>query len=451
MEEWMDAETRVERAHELYKQGRWAEAAAELRAAIDVNPSNSAWFFNLGLTLEAMSDYTCAREAYEAALKLEPEDVETLNCLGVNLTRLGHYSDALDCFNRIEMLDPSYEPSYCNRIVTYSEIGQHDQAELMFYLARLFVDECPLCYYNIGASLYARDEVEKAIYCWRQALRLDGSQPQANARLAEAYWNKGELPRARAHFEAELKIDPTDVNTLLDLGDLTLEMADPEQAEQYYRRALELSPQNVNAYFGLGEVALFRDQVDEAMDRFRLVLKLDETVPGVHAKMARALVRKGRPNDAAKHVVLELRQSGADPETLQELGELLIEAQLSRHACKVLTRLVDLRPEDAYAHHNLAVSYFMMGRYGQGILHCRRALKLRPEYPLAMYNLALAYLHLGDKPRARRYAQQAVELAPQDRQIVELCRSLGLQGLWSRIRTRLGRLARPRAARPDAV
>ncbi len=449
MDEWIDAESRVERARELYEEGRWAEAAAELRAAIDVNPGNSTWYFNLGLTLEAMNDFPRAREAYEAALKLDPEDVETLNCLGVNLTRLGKYAESLKCFEAIEKLDPSYEPAYCNRIVTYCEIDRHEDAELMFYLARLFKDECPLCYYNIGTSLHARDETDRAIYCWQQALRLDPDQPQAHARLAEAYWTRGNLSKACEHYQAEMELDGEDANMLLDYGELLLEMNEDAQAEALFRKALEVSPQNVSAHFGLGEVALKRDKLTEALDRFRLVIKLDASLTGAHAKMARVLVKQGKVNEAAKHVVIELRQSGADPQILQELGELLIEAQLSRHASKVLSRLVELRPKDAYAHHNLAVSYFMMGRYDEGIRHCLNALKYKPNYPLATYNLALAYHQKGDREQAKLYASRALEMDPEDRHIVELARELGTAGIWSRIRHRLP-WGRKKSARSQA-
>jgi tetratricopeptide (TPR) repeat protein len=445
MDEWIDAESRVERARELYEEGRWAEAAAELRAAIDANPGNSTWYFNLGLTLEAMNDFPRAREAYEAALKLDPEDVETLNCLGVNLTRLGKYAESLKCFQQIEKLDATYEPSYCNRIVTYCEIDRHDEAEVMFYLARLFKDECPLCYYNIGTSLYARDQVERAIYCWKKALELDPNQPQAHARLAETYWTQGDLDEACKHYQAEMALDGEDANMLLDFGELLLEMDDEREAESLFRKALEVSPQNVSAHFGLGEVALKRERLHEAMDRFRLVIKLDPSMSGTHAKLARVLVKQGKINEAAKHVVIELRQSGADPQILQELGELLIEAQLSRHASKVLSRLVELRPEDPYAHHNLAVSYFMMGRYDEGIRHCQVALKHKPEYPLATYNLALAYLQKGDRVKARQYAARAMEMDPDDKHIVDLARELGSAGLWSRIRRRFSKGASPSA------
>ena len=53
MSDWIDAETHADRAFEMYERGRWAEAEAELRKAIELNPDHAEWHFNLGLTQEA--------------------------------------------------------------------------------------------------------------------------------------------------------------------------------------------------------------------------------------------------------------------------------------------------------------------------------------------------------------------------------------------------------------
>ncbi len=51
MSSWFDAEDHADRALEMYERGRWAEAEAELRKAISLNPEQPEWHFNLGLTL----------------------------------------------------------------------------------------------------------------------------------------------------------------------------------------------------------------------------------------------------------------------------------------------------------------------------------------------------------------------------------------------------------------
>ena len=131
-----------------------------------------------------------------------------MNQLGVDLHRVGQYQDAIRTFNRIECLDPSFEPAYCNRIITYSELGQHENAEEMFYLARLYREHCPHCYYNMGCSLAERGLYDKAIYCWQRTLDLDDRHLDVRVRIANALWHKGEFEAARQHFLAGLRPGP---------------------------------------------------------------------------------------------------------------------------------------------------------------------------------------------------------------------------------------------------
>ncbi|MCJ7543242.1 MAG: tetratricopeptide repeat protein, partial [Phycisphaerae bacterium] len=347
MNDWTDAETRVERAQQLYERGRWVEAASELRAAIEINPYNPSWHFNLALTLEAMGDYELACEAFGSALRLQGDDVETLNCLAVDLTRLGHYADALEHFRRIDELDGNYEPSYCNRIVTYSEMGDHEKAELMFYRARQIKNECPLCYYNIGSSFYARGQYDRAIYCWREAVRLDPSHPLANVRIAEAFWAKGDRAQAREHYAKELASGRTaEVGTLLDFGELLMELGELEEAGIAFGKALEQASDDASVHFCLGELALRLGQDAQAETHFRKVLELDRKYPSAHLKLGEALIRGGRVQEGAKQLILELRRAGEDCQTLKEVGKLLLEAHRCRQANLVLRRVVRLDPDD---------------------------------------------------------------------------------------------------------
>src|SRR5213593_1834616 len=88
MNDWNDAERRVERAAELYEQRKLQEAVDELRAAIAINPYNSGWFFNLGLTLDELDRADEAIDAYKQALEIDPHDLQTMSRLGMDQHRV---------------------------------------------------------------------------------------------------------------------------------------------------------------------------------------------------------------------------------------------------------------------------------------------------------------------------------------------------------------------------
>ena len=78
MSDWMDAEAHADRALEMFERGRWAEAEAELRKAISLNPDQAEWHFNLGLTLEQAGRDSDAMISYQRAIELMPDQPDPL-------------------------------------------------------------------------------------------------------------------------------------------------------------------------------------------------------------------------------------------------------------------------------------------------------------------------------------------------------------------------------------
>src|SRR5262249_19649433 len=163
---------------------------------------------------------------------------------GVDQHQAGRLNEAVETFQKIESIDPSFEACYCNRILTYSEMGEHEKAEEMFYLARLFKEQCPHCFYYMGCSLAARGQNGKAIFCWQRTLDLQGSHSQVHLKIAEAMRRKGDLEKARRYYLAGLRQQPGNTAALLDLSDLLIEMRRLEEAGEKIRRAIELAPEN---------------------------------------------------------------------------------------------------------------------------------------------------------------------------------------------------------------
>ena len=187
MNDWFDAEQRVERAQQLCESRRWEEALAELDAALDVNPDNATWLVNRGFLLDQLERFEDAVDSYEAALLLEPGDRDTTLCLAISLTRTGRLTGALTRLDELAEQHPDFEPAYCYQIAAYAELGQHDKAEEAFYLAQQIRDDCPYCYDHMGMSLAHRGEFKRAIYCWERVLQIDPLFDTVRGQMARAY------------------------------------------------------------------------------------------------------------------------------------------------------------------------------------------------------------------------------------------------------------------------
>ena len=442
-DDWTDAEAHAERARDFYEQGKWAEAAHELQAAIEVHPHNATWHFNLALTLEAMDEHEAAIASFQTSLAIDGDDLECRNCLAVNLARVGRYDEALTQHAAIDRIDPDYEPSYCNRIAVYGEIGNHQAAEEMFYRARQITDACPTCSYNIGHSLFARGQIERAVLCWEGVLDLDPAHPHANVRLADAYWRLGRLRLARKYYEHQVDLFPEDVDALLDFGDLLAESGHAKQAEARYRQVTGLSPTDPAGYAALGELALESGRWDDAETHLRTALTFDDRSARIRTKLAQTLLHRGQDEQAARHLTIALRYSGNNPKALADCAQVLMQAHRSRQAHSLLRRLVKMCPDSPVIRHNLAVACFRMRRLDEGIGHCRQAIRLRRNYPLAWYNLALAHAKQGRLTRARSCVNRALQFDPDNPPLNKLAVQLDRRrSFWSRVGRWMRRLRR---------
>ena len=398
---WLDAEDRAKLARRLYRAGRYADALDEIEQAVEADPFDAPLRVQLGRTLDALDRRSEAADAYAAAVEIDPEDVHALNHLGADLHRLGRVREAIDAFAAIEKVRADFEPSYCNRLLCYADLGDHERAEEMFYLARLYKDVCPACDYHVGRSLAARGLDDKAAFCFRRVLEHSASAADlgvlgpAHLRLAEVHRRNGRVDAAWRHYARGLVHRPDDLPATLDLIDLLIGMGRLGEARGKVRRLLALAPDVPGVHAANGRLLLALRRDAESAAACRAALAIDPTLGGVHVTLARLALRAGDGDLARRHLRDELLLRPESPDLLHELGHLLLDTADPRSAAACFRRIVADRPTDARAWQNLAVAECARGRYDDGADASAEALRLDPSNLAALHNLALARADAG--------------------------------------------------------
>jgi len=457
MSDWNDAEKHVERAHEHFEAGRWEQAEAELRQAILTNPYQAEWHFNLGLTLDAAGRSRDAISAFSEAFALGSEDPQAALLAGVNALRCDDPKLAIQWLDRAEKLDPESASAYVHRIEAFHRLGDHEAAETQFYLGQQVNADDPHLYCAMADSLLDRELFDRAIWCLREAARLDPEHPRVEARLADAYASTGRHERARQLYLRELRRNPGDLETLLDLGCLLGDMSRPVEAAEKFRRVLEIEPDNVDAQFALGDLAQRAGNLQQALRQYEVVLRLDPAYPEARRRVA-ALILNTHAGDDRTVVQRLLRNELRDVEArpfafavhdIEHLGLLLVDAGLCEEAIGVFKGLCAREPGVAEHQHQLALSLLEGGRVGEGIDAARRAVQMDPRHVKAMHNLALANLRLGHWLRSRYWVREGLRIAPEDLPLRRLrvrlrLRAAGDFARWTlRPVTRMVRWVRP--------
>ncbi len=261
-----------------------------------------------------------------------------------------------------------------------------------------------------------RHEHKRAEWCLREAIRLEPNMPRLRARLGTVLAATQRPQRALQFFLRDLRDDPGNVDTLLDYGELLLELGRLPEASEKFRRVLELEPANVDAHHRLGRIALAARRYEQATLEFELVLKLDPEYPHIRLDVAESLLRRERRREARRQLQFELDRlrsvaeapdgdeegeeaTNALPHTqaayYRRFGELLLEAGRPRSAALVFRSAVALVGNDADLYRSLALSCFRAGDLEGGVAASRRVVRLDPDCIRSIHNLALAALDRG--------------------------------------------------------
>ncbi|MBT3295582.1 MAG: tetratricopeptide repeat protein [Verrucomicrobia bacterium] len=158
----------------LLKDGRYAEAAQHLKAAVALDPDFARAHHNLGNALQALGHIAQAILHYEEALQHKPDFADAHNNLGSTLHALGRSREAAEHCREALRLSPGL----------------------------------PEAHYNLGNAVVALGRPREAIEHYRQAVRLKPDFAEAHNNLGIVYRAGGRLPDAIRHFERALRLKP---------------------------------------------------------------------------------------------------------------------------------------------------------------------------------------------------------------------------------------------------
>jgi len=419
-----EAEEIARYAYELYEDGKVAMALIQLQEALEIDPASSSLHFNKALALDTMSRFEDAIKEYKAALELIGDDLEILNSLAINYTRIGLYDLAIETFEKIESMDRDFEPGYCNRIIAYAEMNKHDKAEEMFYLAQQIKPDCALCFYNIGNSLFIRGEYKKAISCWIKTAKLEPDHPQINFRIAQAYWFDGNYKDSRKYFLAELRENPGDTDVIVDFGLFLLQLGDIESAKEKFNRVLEFEPDHAQAMFYLGEIAFNKGSFRDAEQLFHKAIVNDDTLVGPNYRLAQYALQKNQITQAREFLFEELKLDPDDAEALISMGSMFLHTGDYDYATHCLIRAVDFDADNAEPYYYLALVSATRGLLKEADEFFTQALDLEPNHVFALKDSVILCLAMSKFDLATERIEKASQLIGSNSEMKSLQRKV---------------------------
>ena len=234
-------------------------------------------------------------------------------------------------------------------------------------------DEDAQLHFDLGEVYLRKGEYVRSEGHSRRALELDPEYNYARHNLAVACFHQGRYGESARTARATLEENPRRVDTHVLLAKVHLALQEPRQALTSLRRALEIDPGSGMANYEYGRLLYGQGHYAGAAEHFRRALPARPHDFRLHYQLGRALHQAGKAEAAIARyqqaLALERR-----PEALVAIGALhLVEGRTQRARSHFLQAL-ELDPDNAEAHVNLALIDVEEGRLAAAVERLRQVL-----------------------------------------------------------------------------
>lgn len=389
--------------------GQPDQAVTLMREALRSQDS-PGFYATLGQALQRQGQHDAAVQAFQAALKKDPQRSDA----------------ALGLARSLVERDAANGPQRAAAVLAEQLKRQPGQAAVRLQLARQLLEA------GQAAAVPALLE---------EGLRLDPDQPTAGLLLAEAERRLGRTDAALARLGAMVKADRLAVDACLALAALEEGRERPVEAQAWLERALaKAGPQELRPQAALVEFLLRQRRPAEARGAARKLLGQAPDHVGALLLSARAALANGDAAAARAPLVQAGRLADGDILTLVAVGRLQMAAGDAAGARLSFDKGLQLQPAQPALQRLGVEAALLAGDAAEAETRARRLLEQSPKS-------ALGYSLLGQAALARRQTAAAIDaftqaqrLAPGTENLLRLyaaqvgqvppARNLGLLEQW---------------------
>jgi type IV pilus assembly protein PilF len=168
------AEVHASLAGEYYSRGNYAVALSETRLAIKDDPTYMSSYNMQGLVFMELREDVQARQAFDTALRMQPNSAEVLNNFGWFLCTRGDSGRALELLQRAlgDSLYPTPEKVLVSTGLCYRRMGRSAEAEDYLRRAVQIRPEMIGALYNLAIITYERGAAQDAENYLNRYMRL---------------------------------------------------------------------------------------------------------------------------------------------------------------------------------------------------------------------------------------------------------------------------------------
>ncbi len=291
------------------QQGLHNEAVSFFYQSLKTASNKLPIYFNLAVSLTALSHFRDALEIYQKILDIKPDIKEVYNNLGWIYENLQDNDNALHCYNKAIELDYSYTEARLNKALLENNENALNQ----------LVQEFPknsLVLYHQALRFFDNQQNEKALHLALKADQIEQSYDIKNL-IAQIFLKQENFEKSEQYFLQALSRNPKGIDALLNLGQL-------QKEERYFKKALSLYPQSFEAHILYADF-LYQDKRNvEALEEYRKAVLISPDNPALSNNIALILKDQGDYQGALDLLMDAFLKNPHDDKIAINISETLI-------------------------------------------------------------------------------------------------------------------------------
>ena len=369
-----------ERAENLLKAGKFAEAIAEYKSSLEDHPENEAAYFGMALAQTQAGLGKEAALSYEAALKINPQLWEAETNLGMLLMNQQSFEQALLHLQKASELNPKSFQS-------------------AFFAAK---------------ALESLSRWKEATEAGLKALPLaedSAAKFEVHASLGVIYLKAGSLGEAERHLVAARQ-HGTDLAIDLELARLQLQKGEIDKSVELLAPLALKHPEDASIQELLGQAWLKKGSPEAAIASLEKALKYQTDTQirqTITLELAQAFQKLNQP-DKAIALLQPVASQSSDANLHFRLGTLYLQQRMFDAAAQSFLRALQLKPDCVECYSNLGSVFMLQEKYREAVTAFSRFKAARPDGAGAYFYLGIAFDKLDDVENAIVHYQRFLAL-----------------------------------------
>ena len=223
---------------------------------------------------------------------------------------------------------------------------------------------------------------------------------------------KNDIKMRKTYLKKILKLDPDNVQALLDEGIDFYNQGNYKEAGETFGKILKNHPNDTQALIWCGRVYYLDNKMSEAEQCYRTALKYQPKNSLAIAELARIKSETNRMAEAIEDIqkAIELEPDAAPHWT--DLGSYNLQIGRREEARSAFNRAIELVPDSYFIHIYLAGLNDDLGNKEEAIHHYKKVTELYPQYYFAYEGLGILLFEKKDWENSRRAFVNALRYAP---------------------------------------